>query len=420
MPSDTLSYSQSLPGLLKPTSAFPSSKSRPPPNPNAHGKTFTAAPEGYNQAPRFSTMHRDSNSSNGLFLGSPFSMTQAGPGSYPGIDKSTLTPAGPSKTRMQTMNRRLRDCRPLTGSAATLSLYGADRMLQKEVIPVPGKLPESSFKSAQEKKGYCSSVFASEASRFIPTRELGKGLLREFGVHSPRKYKRVLPKKGFNDDGIKIVDERSKRREMRKKILHEQAELAKTKKAAKEAKKEKERAKKLEQTKRQQGSLNSATVIKPFDGTIDWAKITNLDVKEEDPVDFMPKAAQFTTFDSWKKNSSMIVFDDDSYINIRPWTQSSHISLPQTARSTNSVRFEAGEEMRFSRGGMYSRGEDGSLTANSASSDTVRFKEKRTMKYPWMKVMFKEVVSKDQKLDIENVESLESFKPPNTKSMRFY
>ena len=56
----------------------------------------------------------------------------------------------------------------------------------------------------------------------------------------------------------------------------------------------------------------------------------------------------------------------------------------------------------------------------SASSDTVRFKEKRTMKYPWMKVMFKEVVSKDQKLDIENVESLESFKPPNTKSMRFY
>ena len=87
MPSDTLSYSQSLPGLLKPTSAFPSSKSRPPPNPNAHGKTFTAAPEGYNQAPRFSTMHRDSNSSNGLFLGSPFSMTQAGPGSYPGIDK---------------------------------------------------------------------------------------------------------------------------------------------------------------------------------------------------------------------------------------------------------------------------------------------------------------------------------------------
>ena len=111
-------------------------------------------------------------------------------------------------------------------------------------------------------------------------------------------------------------------------------------------------------------SLSLFVVIKPFDGTIDWAKITNLDVKEEDPVDFMPKAAQFTTFDSWKKNSSMIVFDDDSYINIRPWTQSSHTSLPQTARSTNSVRFEAGEEMGFSRGGMYSRGEDGCLTAN--------------------------------------------------------
>ena len=110
-------------------------------------------------------MHRDSNSSNGLFLGSPFSMTQAGPGSYPGIDKSTLTPAGPSKTRPQTWNRRVRDCRSMTGPMATLSLHGADRLLMKEEAPSPGNPFPSTFAAAKDKKGYCTSAFASEASR---------------------------------------------------------------------------------------------------------------------------------------------------------------------------------------------------------------------------------------------------------------
>ena len=155
--------------------------------------SFTSAPRGFNQAPVFPKQLRDSNASNGLFLGSPFSLTEAGPGSYPGIDVSTLISPGPSKTRSKTMNRRLRDCRPLTGSAATLSLYGADRLFLEEG-PAPGKMPPSSFAKSQEKKGFCTSVFASEQSRFIPTREVGKGLLRSFGIHEQRKYHRVIPK----------------------------------------------------------------------------------------------------------------------------------------------------------------------------------------------------------------------------------
>lgn len=171
--------------------------------------SFTAAPEGYNQAPVFPKMLRDSNSSNGLFLGSPFSMTEAGPGSYPGIDKSTCLTTGPSKTRKQTMNRRPRDCRPLGGSAATLSLYGADRLFLEEG-PGPGPIPPSSFALAQEKKGFCSSVFASEQARFVPVRESGKGLLRTFGMHEKRKYKRILPPKNslLGSDGLKVEDER--------------------------------------------------------------------------------------------------------------------------------------------------------------------------------------------------------------------
>ena len=134
-PNDTLSYSQSMPGLLPSSTTGPGAATHGKPPTGPMRKTFTSNPEGYNQTTRFSSMHRDSNSSNGLFLGSPFSMTQAGPGSYPGIDKSTLTPAGPSKTRPQTLNRRVRDCRPMVGPSATLSLHGADRLLMKEEAP---------------------------------------------------------------------------------------------------------------------------------------------------------------------------------------------------------------------------------------------------------------------------------------------
>lgn len=83
----------------------------------------------------------------------------------------------------------------------------------------------------------------------------------------------------------------------------------------------------------------------------------------------MPKAAQFTSFDSWKKNSQFINFSDSSYINVRPWTHSSH--LPQTAGSAASVHFDddPGYDPGMSRGDIFSR-EDGSLTANSAASET--------------------------------------------------
>ncbi|GMH86383.1 hypothetical protein TL16_g10519 [Triparma laevis f. inornata] len=184
------------------------------------------------------------------------------------------------------------------------------------------------------------------------------------------------------------------------------------------AKKEKERTKKLEQIKRQ--NPNSTTIIKPFDGTIDWADISTPSPQQQTaPEGYMPKAAQFTSFDSWKKNSQLINFSDSSYINVRPWTHSSH--LPQTAGSAASVHFDddPGYDPGMSRGDILSR-EDGSLTANSAASETVRFKQKRIMKYPWMKDMFKDVVSSDDKIDIGDVKGLDTFKPPNTKSMRFY
>lgn len=68
----------------------------------------------------------------------------------------------------------------------------------------------------------------------------------------------------------------------------------------------------------------------------------------------------------------------------------------------------------FSRG--TDRVADGSIVTGGA--DTVRFKEKKKMKYPWMKNVYKNVVTAQDKVDIREVEKLESFKPP--KGMRFY
>lgn len=201
-PSMAMSHSSSVPVIPTTALAPPPTRTLPPrPSTTAegvvlarsttqkekYGHSFTGAPEGFNQACSFQKMNRDSNSSNGFFLGSPFSLTQAGPGSYPNLDRSTLIPPGPSKTRAATLARRLRDCRPLTGPAATLSLHGADRLLYE-----PG--PESydlagggCFGGALAKRNYLDSAFASEQGRFPPTRVLGSGLERTQGVHEPRK-----------------------------------------------------------------------------------------------------------------------------------------------------------------------------------------------------------------------------------------
>jgi len=168
--------------------------------------SFTNASPGYNNAPRFSQMSRNSNSSNGLFLGITDGVTSAGPGSYPGIEVSSVVKKGPSKTRSKTFARRYRDCRPLPFSLSALSLYGADRLLDDQNF-TPGvgpgvqpeySVPESSFQTALDKKGYCSSSFASEQSRFPPSRRYGEGTLRSTGVHEGRKYARHLPKRRKN------------------------------------------------------------------------------------------------------------------------------------------------------------------------------------------------------------------------------
>jgi len=424
------------------------------------GTSFTSAPEGYNQAPVFPKMLRDSNSSNGLFLGSPFSMTEAGPGSYPGIDKSTCLTPGPSKTRVQTVNRRPRDCRPLGGSAATLSLHGADRLFLEEG-PGPGKIPSSSFALAQEKNGFCSSVFASEQARFVPVRESGKGLLRTFGMHEKRKYKRVLPARNphLGEDGLKVEDERTKTRNRRIALLVEQKKMAVVRKAAKEEKKlkkqkEQERLSELanqltaadfppgmkykarssksgRSSPGQSGRASppnaalmaTATVIPPFDGIIDWDQSNEVEPIEKQ----LPPPAQFKNFDGWKAGLVPLNFDYGSFV--RPWTTSvghhrHHQSKLHTSGSSHSVRFGGSvtgsitskERMGFSRGGN----DDGSMTADITNTDTVRFKEKRKMVYPWMKDMFKETISKDDKQDIGVVEKLDSFKAPNTTLSRFY
>ena len=457
MTAKILSHSASEPSMRPPAHTRP--KTTQPKLRTTMGVSFTGAPEGFNQAPRFPRMERDSNSSNGLFLGSPFSMTEAGPGSYPGIDKSTCLTKGPSKTRIKTFNRRPRDCRPLGGSAATLSLHGADRLFLEE-SPGPGKIPASSFALAQEKKGFCSSVFASEQARFVPVRETGQGLLRTFGMHEKRKYKRVLPPKNslLGEDGLKVEDERTKTRNRRIALLAEQKTMATLRKTAKMEKKLKiqQELERLEEMKNQltpadfppdtiykvkqksgrsspaqtgrasppnAALMATATIITPFEGTIDFDQCNEVKQIQSD----MPPAAQFKDFSGWKVGLQPLNFDYGSFV--RPWTTSHgggghlHHQKPHTSGSSHSVRFDgsvtgsvtSNERMGFSRGN-----DDGSMTADSANTDTVRFKEKRKMKYPWMKDMYKEVITKEAKQDIGDVESLDSFKAPNTTSMRFY
>lgn len=54
------------------------------------------------------------------------------------------------------------------------------------------------------------------------------------------------------------------------------------------------------------------------------------------------------------------------------------------------------------------------------STDTVRFKERRKMLYPWMRDMYKEGVDPEVVEEKMVVKKLDTFKPPNTKSQRFY
>ena len=66
----------------------------------------------------------------------------------------------------------------------------------------------------------------------------------------------------------------------------------------------------------------NATVIKPFDGTFEWDKVSTMVAeKETDPANYMPPAAQFTSFDSWRAGHDEIqFFGGRGGISVRPWT----------------------------------------------------------------------------------------------------
>ena len=394
------------------------------------GHSFTGAPLGFNQSPCFSIMSRDSNSSNGLFLGSAVSLTAAGPGSYPGIDKSTLLEPGPSKTRTKTLNRRLRDCRPLTGPQATLSLHGADRLLLEQG-------PESyelgslgCFEAAKALPNFGSAVFNSQTGRFPPTRVLGSGMEKLQGDHEEKKYGRTIPSKAGLDGSLQMDDERAKKRRAREELLAKTAafkEAARVKEEAKAAAREREGARadsangRVSPTFGGGGQRAATPVVMPFDGTIDWDKTV---VAQSKSGAQPPPPAQFESFRGWKHELQPLAFVTGGYEGggVRPWTNS--VLNNSHGGSAGSVRFspveggmgmgeEGMEERGFTAGGV----DEGSV---GGTGETVRFKKKRQMLYPWMKEMYKETVSREEVKQVSDVKGLDTFKPPNTKSMRFY
>ena len=90
------------------------------------------------------------------------------------------------------------------------------------------------------------------------------------------------------------------------------------------------------------------------------------------------------------------------------------VRFPDSNNNNNAIAGDSERDFGFSRG--TDRGGDGSIA--TGGTDTVRFKEKRKMKYPWMKDVYKEIVTTEDKIDIGDVKALEQFKPP--KGMRFY
>ena len=65
----------------------------------------------------------------------------------------------------------------------------------------------------------------------------------------------------------------------------------------------------------------NATVVKPFDGTVNWDKVAyNVSEEEQDPDKYMPPAAQFMSFDSWRLGHNEIHFGGRGDISVRPWT----------------------------------------------------------------------------------------------------
>ena len=162
-----------------------------------HHLSYTSSPDGWNRSPAFPQSQRLGIASASSFLGTNYhsKFTIPGPGMHE-VSQSTMELKHVSLTRPSDWSRRWRNCRPLIGSDATASLYGADKLLQ-EPGPDPGTYasPASTFADAKKMKNYCSSAFASQSSRFPPTKAADHTHYRHTGGHEQRAFNRTLPRK---------------------------------------------------------------------------------------------------------------------------------------------------------------------------------------------------------------------------------
>ena len=412
------------------TTTHPPPTKAPPPS-----FTFTSAPEGYNQAPTFPQMDRGSTSSNGLFLGSTLTLTAAGPGSYKGIDALyPLLAKSPSKTRLQTTNRRHRDLRPLVGSMAALSLNGADRLLYEDGPDMNNYdlSHMNSFNAAISNKGFGTSVFKSEQGRFPPSRTEGAGVVLGVGLHEARKYHFRVPSAGGGGGGSprredKLDKERKTRREERKKLLDLAERLAHEKRDRNFAKEREREAAATMTTTAAAGSPTSrdgATspggrpVTPAFDGILDWAEVdTRASARQltMDPKTAMPPPAQFKMFSSWKDDMPDIAFLEEEGLQVRPWTdRHRHAHARSATKSSQKSTTGGGGQVtvKFDNFPKEDRREE---TVVFGNHDPPKFASLRTGGIE----AYLEVL-REAKAGSKEVQSLDGFKAPNTKSMRFY
>ena len=126
-----------------------------------------------------------------LCLTDPRRISYPGPGDYDAVE----TIRAVSLTRVSDWSRRYRNCKPMHGTEAALSLYGADR-LDLDPAPGPGRygVPVSEFDRATKQKGFLSADYASITERFPPTRDADATTERRVGLKENRRTLRKMPR----------------------------------------------------------------------------------------------------------------------------------------------------------------------------------------------------------------------------------
>mmetsp|Transcript_47517 Transcript_47517/g.64688 ORF Transcript_47517/g.64688 Transcript_47517/m.64688 type:complete len:275 (-) Transcript_47517:117-941(-) len=136
---------------------------------------------------------RINHASSASFFGHSFHCKdQPGPGHYNGgtLTKSTVLHESASSVRTSSFSRRARrSFASMQGAHFQASWDGADKILIDEG-PDPGayRIPNSCFHEAQTKRGFLTAAYASQSSRFVPTKKSCPG-------HEERLADRKLPPK---------------------------------------------------------------------------------------------------------------------------------------------------------------------------------------------------------------------------------